>query len=156
MTPDLRRAKADDVAELVRMRSTLLLSRPVDAHWTAVLTEDLRERLTNDPLFAAFVIDAPDGRGLVSSALGMAYRVLPGPRYPKGLAGRVHAVATESAYRRRGYATAVTSALVDWFRDRDCTLFEVYAKGDSAGLYRALGFEADPACMRMSAVLPEC
>lgn len=53
----------------------------------------------------------------------------------------------------RGCATAVTTALLDWFRNRGCTLYEVYAVGETAGLYLGLGFETDPGCMRMTSAL---
>lgn len=145
----VRRAVIADAPEPARLRITHLLSSPVDAGWQQRLTADLEDRIAHDRHFAAFVIDAPEGR-LACCALGMAYRVLPAPRYPQGLAARVHAVATEPACRGRGYAAAAVGALVDWFHGLGCTLYEVYAVDGSAGLYRRLGFEADAGCMRMT------
>ncbi|MFD7169287.1 GNAT family N-acetyltransferase [Streptomyces violascens] len=59
----------------------------------------------------------------------------------------------EPDYRRKGCATTVTTALLDWFRNLGCTLYEVYAVGEADGLYRGLGFETDPGCMRMTSAL---
>uniref|UniRef100_A0AAU2W147 GNAT family N-acetyltransferase n=1 Tax=Streptomyces sp. NBC_00008 TaxID=2903610 RepID=A0AAU2W147_9ACTN len=77
-------------------------------------------------------------------------RPLPAPAYPKGLAARVHALATRPEFRRRGLAREVLSALLDRLQADGVTLFELHASEEAAPLYRDLGFTADPALMRMT------
>ncbi len=95
------------------------------------------------------MIDAPDG-SLAACALGLIHPVLPAPSSPRGLAARVHVVATHPHFRRRGYARAVVSALLDRLRTDHVTLFDLHASDEAAPLYRELGFETSPALMRMT------
>lgn len=76
--------------------------------------------------------------------------MLPAPRYPKGLAARIQAVATVPGFRRRGYAKAALTALLAHLEGDGVTLYELHASDDSAPLYAALGFKSDPALMRMT------
>ncbi|MFF0293802.1 GNAT family N-acetyltransferase [Kitasatospora sp. NPDC004614] len=147
--PIVRRATPADASEIARLRSELILSAPMDAEWLAICTEQLAERLADENDAVAYVVDALDG-GLASCALALIHRVLPAAKYPKGLAARIHAVATAPDYRRRGYATAVVKTVVEHLAAHGCTLFELYASDGSAPLYRAVGFESDPAAMRMT------
>ncbi|MGW1174808.1 GNAT family N-acetyltransferase [Kitasatospora sp. NPDC002543] len=145
----VRRATPDDAAELARLRSELILSAPMDAEWLRICTDQLAERLADEDDAVAYVVDAPTG-GLASCALAFIHRVLPAPRYPKGLAARIHAVATVPDFRHRGYAKATVQAVVDHLSEQGCTLFELYASDGSAPLYRAVGFDSDPALLRMT------
>ena len=97
----------------------------------------------------AYVVDSPAG-GLAACALGLVHAVLPAPKYPKGLAVRIHAVATDPAHRRRGHAKTALAALLDHLERDGVTLYELYASAESAPLYEQLGFAADPALMRMT------
>lgn len=76
--------------------------------------------------------------------------MFPGPTYPNGLAARVHAVATRPDFRRRGYARAVLTALVEQLHTEHVTLFELHASEEAAPLYRDLGFASSAALMRMT------
>ncbi|MEU9918821.1 GNAT family N-acetyltransferase [Streptomyces sp. NPDC051001] len=67
----------------------------------------------------------------------------------KGLAPRVHAVATLADHRRRGYANAALTAHLEGDR---VTLYELHACDESAPLYAALGFTRDPALMPMTRI----
>ncbi|MEV5340149.1 GNAT family N-acetyltransferase [Streptomyces sp. NPDC052676] len=146
---DPRPARPDDALEIARLRSELILSEPLDQAWLFACRDQLASRLQPGGDARAYVIDAPHG-GLASCALAFLQPLLPAPKYPKGLAARVQAVATEPAYRRRGYARAALTALLGHLERDGATLYELYAGEGSAPLYEALGFRHDPALMRMT------
>ncbi|MFB7599810.1 GNAT family N-acetyltransferase [Streptomyces sp. NPDC056160] len=144
-----RLAVPADAGEIARLRSELILSDPLDGDWLAICRDHLAARLVPGGDARAYVIDAPEG-GLASCALALIDFVLPAPRYPKGLAARIQAVATVPGYRRRGYAKAALTALLAHLEGDGVTLYELHASNDSAPLYAALGFTSDPALMRMT------
>lgn len=147
--PEPRLATPDDAGEIARLRSELILSEPLDETWLAICLDQLATRLREGGDARAYVVDGPDGR-LATCALGLIHPVLPAPRYPKGLAVRIHTVATDPAHRRRGYARAALAALLDHLERDGVTLYDLHASKESAPLYKALGFTADPALMRMT------
>ncbi|WP_051885937.1 GNAT family N-acetyltransferase [Streptomyces hygroscopicus] len=120
----VRAATPADAEAIVRMRSTYILSEPLSEEWIRRCTAELVPRLTAAGDARAFVIDAPDG-SMAACALGLIHPVLPAPAYPKGLAPRVHAVATHPDFWRRGYARAVLTALVEQLHTEHVTLFEL-------------------------------
>jgi 8-oxo-dGTP pyrophosphatase MutT (NUDIX family)/GNAT superfamily N-acetyltransferase len=148
--PPVRAATPADAEGIIRMRSEHVLSRPLDEEWIRRCTHELAPRLTPSGDARAFVIDAPDGT-MAACALGLIHPVLPAPAYSRGLAARVQVVATHPGLRRRGYARAVVSALLDHLADVEhVTLFELNASVEAAPLYRELGFAGHPALMRMT------
>ena len=149
-----RRATPADAEGITRLRSELILSQPLDSTWLALCRDQLALRLQSGGDARAYVIDAPDG-GLANCALALVSPVLPAPRYPQGLAARVQAVATRPGYRRRGYAKAALTALLDDLEQEGVTLFELHASDESRPLYEGLGFVSDPALMRRTAVPPQ-
>ncbi|WP_189977635.1 GNAT family N-acetyltransferase, partial [Streptomyces capoamus] len=153
MTP-ARRATPADAEGITRLRSELILSRPLDPAWLSRCRDQLAERLRPGGDARAHVVDAPGG-GLVTCALALVSPVLPAPRYPQGLAARVQAVATRPGYRRRGYARAALTALLDELEQDGVTLFELHASDESRPLYEGLGFRSDPALMRRTAPRPQ-
>ncbi|WP_443053297.1 GNAT family N-acetyltransferase [Streptomyces sp. NBC_00273] len=62
----------------------------------------------------------------------------------------MHAVATDPAHRRNGYAKAALTALLNHLEGDGVTLYELYASEGSAPLCEQLGFAAAPALMRMT------
>ncbi|MEV0415856.1 GNAT family N-acetyltransferase [Streptomyces sp. NPDC050448] len=144
-----RMATPADAGEIARLRSELILSEPLDETWLKVCADQLTTRLQPAGDARAYVVDAPGGR-LATCALGLIHPVLPAPKYPKGLAVRIHAVATEPAHRRHGYARAALAALLAHLERDGVTLYELYASEGSAPLYEGLGFSSDPALMRMT------
>ncbi|MER6735854.1 GNAT family N-acetyltransferase [Streptomyces puniciscabiei] len=149
-----RRATPADAEGITRLRSELILSQPLAPDWLAVCRDQLAERLQTHGDARAYVVDAPEG-GLVTCALALVSPVLPAPRYPQGLAARIQAVATQPGYRRRGYAKAALTALLNDLEQEDITLFELHASDESRSLYEGLGFVSDPALMRRTALPPQ-
>ncbi|MEU2715468.1 GNAT family N-acetyltransferase [Streptomyces sp. NPDC007205] len=149
-----RRATPADAEGITHLRSELILSPPLDSTWSAVCRDQLAERLQPAGDARAYVIDTPDG-GLATCALALVSPVLPAPRYPEGLAARIQAVATRPGYRRRGYAKAALTALLDDLEQEGVTLFELHASDESRPLYEGLGFISDPALMRRTALPPQ-
>lgn len=149
-----RRATPADAEGITRLRSELILSQPLTPDWLALCRDQLAERLQAHGDARAYVVDAPEG-GLVTCALALVSPVLPAPRYPQGLAARIQAVATQPGYRRRGYAKAALTALLNDLEQEDITLFELHASDESRSLYEGLGFVSDPALMRRTALPPQ-
>ena len=147
--PSVRVATPADAEGIVRMRSEYVLSEPLSEQWIRWCTAELAPRLSPAGDARAFVIDAPDG-SMAACALGLIHPVLPAPAYPKGLAGRVHTVATRPDVRRRGYARAVVTALLGQLHTEHVTLFELHTSEVAAPLYRELGFAGSAALMRMT------
>ncbi|MEU4356237.1 GNAT family N-acetyltransferase [Streptomyces virginiae] len=147
--PEPRLATPPDAAEIARLRSENILSEPLDEAWLTTCTEQLALRLRDGGDARAYVVDSPTG-GLATCAPGLVHAVLPAPKYPKGLAVRIHAVATDPAHRRNGYAKAALAKLLDHLERDGVTLYELYASAGSAPLYEQLGFASDPALMRMT------
>ncbi|MBB4981092.1 GNAT family N-acetyltransferase [Streptomyces nymphaeiformis] len=151
--PVVRPAKPDDAAEISRLRSAFVLSEPLDKEWLDRTRDHLAGRLGPAGDARAYVVDAPTG-GLAACALGLIHPVLPAPRYPQGLAARIHIVATDPAYRRRGFARAAVAALLDHLARDGVTLFELHASKEAAPLYGEFGFATEPALMRMTRLSP--
>ncbi|WP_341830047.1 GNAT family N-acetyltransferase [Streptomyces liangshanensis] len=150
----VRAATSADAEGIVRMRSAHVLSRPLDEEWIGRSADELAPRLGPAGDARAFVVDAPDGT-MAACALGVIHSVLPAPASPRGLAARVHVVATRPGFRRRGYARAVVTTLLDHLADvEDVTLFELHAGVEAQPLYRELGFTGSPALMRMTRPAP--
>ncbi|MFD7537505.1 GNAT family N-acetyltransferase [Streptomyces sp. NPDC059819] len=147
--PSVRAATSVDAEAICRMRSAFVLSAPLADDWLRRCADELSPRLAASGDARAYVIDGPNGM-LAACALGLVSPVLPAPSYPRGLSARVQLVATHPDYRRRGYARAVVSALLDRLADEDVTLFELHTSPEAAPLYRQLGFSGSPALMRMT------
>ncbi|MEU0786487.1 GNAT family N-acetyltransferase [Streptomyces sp. NPDC006173] len=146
----VRAATSADAEGIIRMRSAHVLSSPLDEEWIRRSADELAPRLAPGGDARAFVVDAPDG-SMAACALGLIHPVLSAPAYPRGLAARVHIVATHPGFRRRGYARAVLTTLVDHLADAEgVTLFELNASVEAQPLYRELGFTGSPALMRMT------
>jgi len=154
-----RRATVDDADELVRLRGVLFgIDDGSDEHgWRDTARRILLRRLGEpEPSMAGFVVDQPgaDGR-LAACAVGILEERLGGPRNPQGRVGYMFNVATDPGHRRRGYARACTSALIEWFRNQGAGLVDLRASEDGLPLYTSQGFvrTADPA-MRLALPRP--
>jgi GNAT superfamily N-acetyltransferase len=155
---EVRRGTPDDAAELMRLRVVMLSGMPgavapEPGPWLRAGADILRRQLA-DPAdrLAAFVVDRPEG-GLAACVVGAIDERLPGPSRPSPFKGYVYNVATDPAYRRRGYSRACMEALLAWYADRDVHLVDLRASPDGEPLYASLGFvrTRDPAMRRVSA-----
>lgn len=142
----MRRATVEDAAELVRLRVQMFYDMgrdpgPEDAPWRGAAHDWFGERLADEKSFAAFVVEGPGGRGIVSCAAGICDRYAPGPTSPGGLVGHLFNVATDVEARRRGYARACVDALMEWFEaDTEVRVINLNATDDGARMYRDMGF----------------
>lgn len=156
----VRRAGAGDIPELVRLRHAMFRAmaaagaagRPdqvEDAAWYLAAGRALDEQMRRGVL-AAFVVDAPgpgagsDSRPLVACAVASLEERLPGPGFPRGLAGSMSSVFVEPTHRGRGVARAVVSAGVAWLDEQGAEVVDLHATPQAEALYRSLGF-AEPA-----------
>ena len=157
---EVRRAIPVDADELMRLRVVMLSGMPGAAEpepepgpWLRAGADVLRRQLA-DPAdrLAAFVVDRAEG-GLAACVVGAIDERLPGPRSPSPFKGYVYNVATDPAYRRRGYSRACVPALLAWFAYRDVHLVDLRASPDGEPLYASLGFvrTKDPAMRRVTA-----
>ncbi|WP_067502670.1 GNAT family N-acetyltransferase [Actinoplanes sp. TFC3] len=136
-----RQATPGDARELMRLRKVMLESMDPavpDGPWQQTGIELLQDRLGDD--LAAFVVDQPEGRGLAACVVGAVDQRLPGPSDPTGLRGYVYSVATDPAYRRRGFSRACMTALLDWYTQRGISAVDLRASPDGRALYESLGF----------------
>jgi GNAT superfamily N-acetyltransferase len=154
---DVRRATPDDAAELMRLRRVMLESLPdaggfPDGPWVAE-GEAVFQRQLADPAdrVAAFVVDRPDAGGpdarrLAACVVGAIDERLPNP-VDGPYRGYVYNVATDRAYRRRGFSRACMEALLQWYDGRGLRVVFLHASPDGMPLYSSLGFTLleDPA-----------
>ncbi len=146
---DVRRAGPADADGLMELRGVMIGSmtdgQPVRGDWQRTGAGLLRERLRGEQAtLAAFVVDRADGPGLAACAVGQVDQRLPGPGDPTGLRGYVYNVATDPAYRRRGFSRACMTALLDWFDDLGIGVVDLRASPGGEPLYASLGFARTP------------
>jgi ribosomal protein S18 acetylase RimI-like enzyme len=153
---EARRAKPEDAEELMRLRTVMMagmpgVSPPLQGPWLEAGADVLRRQLA-DPAerVAAFVVDSPDG--LAACVVGSIDERLPGPRSPSPWKGYVYNVATDPAYRRRGFSRACMHALLEWYAERGVDLVDLRASPDGEPLYASLGFVRtnDPTMRRIT------
>jgi GNAT superfamily N-acetyltransferase len=154
---DARRAGPEDAYEIMRLRGVMIGSmgagRPLTGDWQQTGAEVVRRLLTGpDPAVAGYVVDRPDDDGLAACVVGQIDQRLPGPDDPTGLRGYVYNVATDLAYRRRGFSRACMRGLLAWFDDHGVRTVDLRASRDGEPLYASLGFvrTRDPAMRRIS------
>ncbi|GIG71295.1 N-acetyltransferase [Phytomonospora endophytica] len=126
---------------------------PEPGPWQETSAEILRERLPGaDAALAAFAVDRPGEPGkLAACVLAVVEQRLASPENPSGRVGYIFSVATDDAYRRRGYSRLCMEATLAWYRERGVGKVDLRASVDAEPLYRSLGFvrTSDPA-MRLS------
>lgn len=148
---DVRPATPDDAPALARARAELI-NQESAGPWFAELQTRIADGLTTGAALAAYVVDNPAG-GLAACALGTIHQALPGPGY-SGHTGHIHLVVTAPAFRHRGYATAVTTALVHWLQQQGCRVINLNANQQHQRLYRSLGFTHNAWAMTLTSQSP--
>jgi GNAT superfamily N-acetyltransferase len=138
----LRRAGPADIDALVALRVEMERryngDRADEPEWQQDCRETLRERFRRSDDFAAFVVEQDDQ--VVSGGVGWVEQHLPGPNNRSGRRGHVGSMCTLPAYRRRGYARAVLTALLEWFTSIGVQRVDLRAAADGEPLYRSVGF----------------
>ena len=133
---------------MLRLRQVMIDSMAgsePDTAWHAESLPTLRERLTRDEDFAAFVVDHPERPGaLAALVVGTVDYRIGKPGNPHGTSGYVFSVATDPDARRRGYARACMDELLAWFRERGVGQVLLTASRDAEPLYASLGFVRKP------------
>ncbi|MGW0596923.1 GNAT family N-acetyltransferase [Streptomyces sp. NPDC002776] len=145
----VRRATAEDGAEVLRLRQVMIDSMPgadTSTDWHPAGLAGLRARLAEpDGDFAAFVVDHPDRPGaLAALVVGTVEYRIGKPANPRGLSGYVFSVATDPDARRRGHARACMESLLEWFRERGVGQVDLTASPAAEPLYASLGFGRTP------------
>lgn len=143
----VRRAAPDDAAELLRLRQVMIDSMPGSdpaTDWHAESLPTLRERLTSDDDFGAFVVDHPERPGtLAALVVGTVDYRIGKAENPRGKAGFVFSVATDPDARRRGYARVHGGAAPVVPRARGLP-GPPHRLPDAEPLYASLGFTRKP------------
>ena len=134
----VRVATAADAEELVRLRR-LLFEDGTPGPWQAQALEDFRTGVGAGTL-VAFVIDADEPGRLAASAAGVIEQRVASPANPSGRSGYVFSVATDPAYRRRGFSRACMEGLLAWYKRENITRVDLMASAEGEPLYASLGF----------------
>jgi len=144
----VRPARPADIPDLVELRGMLFAGMatgwgPPTAGkgWRAACADAFARELAADDM-RIVVVDGADG--LAACGLGVVDRRLPSPYNVSGRVGHVFGIVTRPAYRRRGYARAIVTALLTWFDERGLTRVDLNASADGQSLYRGLGFTVHP------------
>ncbi|MCZ9343984.1 GNAT family N-acetyltransferase, partial [Streptomyces sp. TRM76130] len=89
-------------------------------------------------------VDHPERPGALAALVAgtLEYRIGRAGN-PHGLDGYVFSVATDPDARRRGYARACMTELLEWFRGRGAGRVMLTASADAEQLYASLGFTRD-------------
>ncbi|QEV19322.1 GNAT family N-acetyltransferase [Streptomyces alboniger] len=151
MSVPVRRAVVADAGELARLRQLSLTCPAVpwtrpravpDGPWVEECQEAIAAMLRDQDTAAAFVVAAEPGR-MAASAMGLLLPRLPGPDSGKPFNGDISTVATDPEFRRRGYARAVVTALMDWMTVSGCKRISLASSPEGEPLYTSLGFAYD-------------
>jgi GNAT superfamily N-acetyltransferase len=142
---DVRAATAADAEELVRLRA-VLFDFAGSGPWQAQALEDFRTGIATGRL-TAFVVDAGEPGRLAACVVGVVEHRVASPTNPSGRIGYVFSVATDPAYRRRGYSRACMQRLLGWYQQNTVTRVDLMASREGEPLYTSLGFvrRTDPA-----------
>jgi len=112
----------------------------LDLEWERRLLASVERRLDRD--IAIFVVEGEPGR-LAALAGGRIGEGLPSPRRRHVGEGYIEWVVTDAPYRKRGYATAVTERLLEWFRETGALSVSLNSSPAAEAMYTNLGFSAD-------------
>ena len=139
----VRAAGPADAEELVRLRAVMFDAMGYDAtlgDWQRPAVATFRRELAGPGLIAT-VIDAPTG-GLASCAAAFVRPDMPRPGDVAEVMGHVHNVCTDPAWRRRGLARLVVTALVEQLDVLGVTKSDLHASKEGLSLYESLGYRA--------------
>jgi ribosomal protein S18 acetylase RimI-like enzyme len=139
----IRRAVADDVDELVRLRRLMFDEQDArggpDSWQTQARAWFLHALTVREDWMCVVAGDAPGDRLLACGTAWITWN-LPGPQWPDGRKGYIAGMCTDVAGRRRGYARRVLGSLLDWLGESGVSVVELNSSPQGAPLYRSVGF----------------
>ena len=140
------KARAEDIADLVRMRIEYLLEDygEIPSGTLSAISGRLPayfERHLNRDLIA-FV--CRDGDMIAGCCFLYVSEMPPNPAFPHGKTGTALNVYTKPEYRRRGIAGKLMEALLSEAEEMGLDFVELKATDAGYPLYRSLGFEDAP------------
>ncbi len=139
----VRRARPADAAELVRLREVMFDAMGLvggSPEWRDVAVQVFETALASGRM-VGFVVDDPQVTGRLAACGVVEYEPrLPSPANPRGGLAYISNIGTDPAWRRRGFARAVTDALLTDARARGIVRIELHATPEGIDLYRSLGF----------------
>lgn len=149
----IRRAVADDVPDLVKLRWDVCVEQgvadPADADSFARYDQALRAFLARHIAEDACQIHvAVIGGEIVATSTLWLFPVLPWPGGLSQWQGYVTNVYTVPAYRRRGIARRLMATLERVAREHGATALLLETSAEAAPLYAELGFAAGPVLKR--------
>lgn len=118
-------------------RATSFHTRQAMAGQVEAATAILDEHVTLGD-FACFVVE--EGAEIISFGVGMIHQRLPADHNPSGRWGYIQSMETHPDHRRKGHATAILIALLDWYRSFGIPAVSLVASDAGEPLYRANGF----------------
>ena len=138
----IRQAAANDIDGLIQLRMDYLAAHFGDISETreqicAQLKGYFAAHLSRD--FLAFLAEE-NGRPIACAFLVVQEKPA-NPRFPGGRTGLLLNVFTYAAYRRRGVASRLLSAVIDEARKNGLSSIELTATEAGAPLYEKFGFE---------------
>jgi GNAT superfamily N-acetyltransferase len=145
----VRRALPEDAEEVLRLRQVMtdsVFASDPSVAWHGESLPTLRAELGEpDGDFAAFVVDHPERPGALACLVaGTIDNRIGTASDPRGMVGFVFSVATDPDARRRGYARACMTPLLEWFRGRGARRVQLTASPEAEPLYVSLGFRPKP------------
>jgi GNAT superfamily N-acetyltransferase len=150
LPPVVRPATPGDAEEMTRLGGMMyeVAGFTLDDAWRARVLADLPRRLGEDLWGWVVDADASDGGSGPGGALAACALVDRHPRLcPPGeegdWRGYLQWVCTDPRYRRRGYATAVVRALMDWCSAHGAKVLELHATTEGRPTYERLGWKVD-------------
>jgi len=136
-----RKAEADDIPELVRMRRLQLLDEgQTERDISGILTDFFERRLTDGTLDQWV---AEDGGAVIATGAIMISEFPPNFRAGRALGAYVTNMYTSPAYRGRGIATAILNILEGEARSAGASRLWLGASDMGRSVYEAFGFVRD-------------
>ena len=137
------RATVEDVSIITHHRRRMFedmgyANHPTMDEMCAVFEEWVREKLARDEYLGWFVVD---GEKIVAGGGLAVLEWAPGLMDTGTRRAYIYNVYTEPAYRGRGLARRLMTAMLDWCRAEEIWIISLHASDDGRALYESLGFE---------------
>jgi len=143
----VRRATPGDATELARCRAAMF--RVIDIAAPAAHTghfetycEDTIAHYLSTGSVVAWLAEASSTGETIGSATMLIFPRLPTPRNPGTVEGYLGTVFVHERWRRRGIATAVTTAAVAYAHEADLARVRLHAEPAARAIYERAGFVA--------------